>query len=511
MNVELTSELQEALDELLLHHSEFSHYKTMITKAFKFAVKAHEGVKRKSGEDYVMHPIRVAKILDEMKSDYKNICAALLHDTIEDVEGVTYDLIATEFGTDVANRVDDVTKFSLNGATKEDELIRTINKAVRSILKDPSSICIKLADRLDNMRTIYGHKDPQKRIMIAEQTLKFYVPLAGMLSMYAIKEDLEEKAFEVIQKDKGLLEYETLKKERKEKYEDNDKVMGFIGKITQTDIIPKILKDYDPKFKLVSSNASKHVEFKFKSFSQINEKMKNLKLESMNEIHDLIKIRINTNSVEDCYRAMRAIESYKQEGTNTLFFGKPFYYKDYISKPAFNGYQSIHVRYKVKSLNIIVQFEYRTFQMRNKAINGIASCWNYDHNDATTKMKEFLYKLPFYEDLLELCNKYDNDTMSKKKDQKLIEEELYQGLEKKISAKRIKIELDKQYYQVYNGCTLIELLSRKHPEYINDGSVFERNGLYIKPTDTLNDEDVISRYIQEKDNSFQRTMTRRDI
>ena len=98
MSVELTPDQQEALDKLLAHHSDLNHYKQMITRAFKFAVKAHEGVKRKTGEDYVMHPIRVACIMDDQKADYETICAALLHDTIEDVKWVTYDIVVNEFG-----------------------------------------------------------------------------------------------------------------------------------------------------------------------------------------------------------------------------------------------------------------------------------------------------------------------------------------------------------------------------------------------------------------------------
>lgn len=510
-SVELSSELQEALDELLVHHSEFNRYKDMITRAFKFAVKAHKGVKRKSGEDYVMHPIRVAKIMDDMKADYETICASLLHDTIEDVEEVTYDLISNEFGPTIADMVDDVTKFSLKGATKEDEVIKTINKNVSSILKDPRSICIKLADRLDNMRTISGHSDSEKRIKIAQQTLDVYVPLAGMLSMYAIKEELEERSFEVIQKDNGLKDYENLKKLRKEKYEDNDMVMAFIGKVTQTDLIPRILKEYDPNIKLISSSASKHVDFKFKSYYQINEKMKKIDENNMDEIHDLIKIRINTNNVDDCYKAIKAIEHYKKDGDNEEFFGKPFYYKDYIKKPAFNGYQSIHARYYIKSIGLTVQIEYRTFLMRNKAINGIASCWNYDHTYPTSDMKEFLYKLPFYEDLLELCNTYKNESRLKKKEQTIIERELYSGFEKKIFAKRIKVKLDNEEYQVYNGCTFDELLHKKHPEYKNDYSVFERKGCFIKPSDIIEDEDIISRYVQETEESYQRSLKRRDV
>lgn len=519
MSVELTKDMQDELNKLLMHHSDLNRYKDMITRAFKFAVKAHEGVKRKSGEPFVMHPIRVASIINGMKADYETICAALLHDTIEDNKKVTYEFVAEEFGTHIANMVDDVTKFSLNGATKEDEVIKTINKNVLSILKDPRSICIKLADRLDNMRSINGHKDPEKRLKIAKQTLNVYIPLARMLSMYEIKEELEKLSFEVLQKDGGLTDLEKIKNERKEKYEENDKVMAFIGKITQTDMIPKILKSYDPSIDLLLSNSSKHVNFKFKSYYQINEKMKYLKKDDkrnnddksvidIEDIHDLIKIKINLNELDDCYKAIKAIESYIKDGEDEEFFGKPFYYKDYIKKPAFNGYQAIHARYKVKSINKIIQIEYRTFTMKNRAEKGIASCWNYDHTDPTREMLEFLYKQPFYEDLFELSNIYINDTREKKKDQNLIERELFQGFIRRIFSKRIKILLGSEEYQLYSGCTLTELLRKKHPEFENDYSIFMRYGNYIKPSDELHDEDIITRYVQEKDESQQRTMKR---
>ena len=511
MSVELTEDLQKELNKLLMHHSDLKRYKDMITKAFKFAVKAHEKVKRKSGEIFVMHPIRVAHIINEMKADYETICAALLHDTIEDNHEVTYEMVAEEFGTHIADMVDDVTKFSLKGATKEDEVIKTINKNVLSLLKNPRSICIKLADRLDNMRTIGGHEDPQKRIDIAEQTLGVYVPLARMLSMYKIAEELEKLSFEVLQKDKGLTDLEKLKKERKEKYEENDKVMAFIGKITQTDMISKILRSFDSSIELVSSNPLKHVNFKFKSYYQINEKMKNLNKEDMDDIHDLIKIRINLNNVEDCYKAVKAIESYCAQGEIEEFFGKPIYYKDYIKKPAFNGYQSIHARYNVKSINKIIQIEYRTFAMKNRSEEGIASCWNYDYSDPTKAMLDFLYKQPFYEDLSELANIYANESREKKKDQKIIERELFQGFIRRIFSKRIKVLFDNEEFQTYKGCTLIELLRKKHPEYIDDYSIFERNGIAVTRFDEIQDEDIINRYVQEVSEGMQRTMVKRDL
>ena len=528
MSIELTPELQVALDKLLIHHSELNHYKQMITRAFKFAVCAHEGVKRKTGEDYIMHPIGVANIMDEQKADYETICAALLHDTVEDVEWVTSEVIENEFGPSVSRLVDGVTKASIKGATKEEEVIQTIINIFFAFIKDPRSILIKLGDRLHNMSSIKGHSDPQKRISIAEQTLGIFVPLARMMSVYSIKEKLEEMSFKVLQEDNGLKCLEHLKEERKRFFEDNDKIMAFIGKVTQTDLIPKLLKEFDPKFKLVSSNTRKHVDFKFKTYSQIYEKMRNLHLDNMKQIHDLINISINTNTVEECYTALKAIQSYKREGEDTEFFGKPFYYKDYISKEAFNGYQAIHARYYISSIDQVVQFEFRTFAMRNKAINGIASCWNYDHTDPVYDMKQYLYKLPFYEDLSDLCRKYENDTKNNKSKnqaiQSKINREFYEALFRIIN-KRISVTIDNTIldeigdqtedeintprinaHQIQSGLTLGELLRKKNPEFLSDGSVFQINKATVPLHYKLRDGDIIKRVNFTRKNGTQRIM-----
>lgn len=532
MSVELDRELQKELDELLVHHSEFNHYKNMIIRAFKFAVKAHEGVKRKTGEDYVMHPIRVAKIMDDIKADYETICAALLHDTIEDVKWVTFDIIQNEFGPSVAKLVNGVTKASIKGATKEDEVIKTIIDIFFAFIDDPRSILIKLGDRLDNMRSIKGHDNPEKRIAIAEQTQNIYIPLARMMSVYEIKENLERLVFEVIQKDKGLKDLELLKKEKKMLFEDNDKVMAFIGKVTQTDLIPRILKQYDPKFKLATCDTVKtHVNYKFKTYSQIYEKMQNLKLDNITQIHDLIKISINTYSNEDCYRAMEAISQYKDNNGEALF-GKPFYQKDYISREAFNGYQAIHARYYVKSIDRVVQIEYRTFKMRNKANHGIASCWNYDYSDPVYDMKQYLYKLPFYGELIELCCKYENDTKNNKNKNQAVQSEINRAFYNElflIINKRIGITLDNsvldeleepteveknapriEEHQVRNGLTLGEFLRKKHPEYLSDDSTFSINGAAVPLHYKLKDRDVIKRHSYNKKKDFQRTMRKKE-
>ena len=519
-DVELTDEQQTQLQYLLKHHSDTEHAKKTITNAFKFAVKAHEGVKRKSGDDYVSHPIAVATQLCNMHADFETICAGLLHDTVEDVDVVTTEMLSHEFTPTIADLVDGVTKVSPKGATKEEAKISTVNKLILSIEKDPRIIIIKLVDRMHNMSTIYGHPKPSKRVELAQQTLDIFVPLARMFSMYAIKDYLEERCYEIIQNN-GLSpqelaeakakedyvpsEFDKLETERKEKYECNDEVMQFIAKSAKTSKNPflfEMLKT-DPKIKLSMSDPKVHVDFKFKIFSQISSKMKALGLESMEQIDDLMKFIVNLNSVDDCYRAVNAIESYQKEGESEPYFGKAFYFKDYIKKPAFNGYQSIHARYYAKEIKKNIQIEFRTFEMKSKAVDGIASCWDYDRKNPVNKMLEFLKGLPFYDDLIELCGEYNGSKYSSKNRQQ-IELRLFNGLKNKIFAKRIRIRLGDEEYQEHKDCTLAELLRKHHFEYRTDGSMFQINGAYVMQHQILKDGDVIFRIPPVKDKVRQR-------
>lgn len=524
-NFVLSAEQQRELDILLKHHSDTNNIKTMITNAYKFAVIAHEGIFRDSGEPYIVHPVGVAKTLDNiMKADYESICAGLLHDTIEDVEWVSKELLGKIFTTTIAQIVDGVTKVSakLEGITKEEARERTINKFLRDAIKEPRSICVKLADRVDNIKTIHGISDPERRVRIAKETLLYYVPLARLLSMYEVKDYLEEKCFEIIQTDGKLHDLEKIKSEKKRLYDDNPEIMNFISQATQVDSVTKknffveILKT-DPKIKLVTSNTLAHVDFRFKTYAQIKEKLDRLKSTfadkdiSLEDVHDLFKFKINVSSVEDCYRAKKAFESFIADRDTGLFFGQPFYVKDYIQNPAFNGYQSIHARYYIRSINLKIQIEFRTFEMKKKAMDGIASCWNYDYKDAKNDMIKYLEEKPFYEDLMDLYTVYNENIAKKSKDISLIEKEFHQGLYDRVYKKRIKVRLDDEEYQERSECTLLDFLTKKHPDYISDGSIFITNGGIISLEDILYDEIIIKRLVSKREESFERTMKRRDI
>ncbi len=521
----LSPEQQEELETLLKHHSGTNNSKKMITDAYKFAIIAHEGVFRDSGDPYIVHPVGVAKILDNiMHADYETICAGLLHDTIEDVKWVNKKLLEDLFTPTIAQIVDGVTKVSaeLEGISKEEAREWTINKFLRDAMKEPRSICVKLADRVDNIKSIHGIKDPKRRVRIAKETLTYYVPLAGLLSMYEVKDYLEERCFEIIQVDGNLHDLEEIKKEKKRLYDDNPEIMNFVNKASQVDLETKtnffvdVLKT-DPKIKLVTSNISANVDYKFKTYPQIKEKLDHLKNTfgngqiSLEDVHDLFKFKVNLSSIEDCYRAKKAFESFIAEGDSDLFFGEPFYVKDYIQKPAFNGYQAIHARYLVKSINLKIQIEFRTFEMKKRAMDGIASCWNYDYIDAKNDMLEYLKKKPFYEDLKDLCNIYYENISKKNANRSQIEKEFHQGLYDWVYKKRIKVRLNDEEYQVRSECTLAEFLFKVHPEFIEDGSIFVTNGGIILIDEKLYDEIIIKRIAPQKEESFERTLKRRDI
>lgn len=518
----LNSDQQSELEILLKHHSDTNNAKSMISNAYKFALIAHKGIFRDSGEPYIVHPVGVANILDNiMKADYESICAGLLHDTIEDVEWVTKELLEKIFTPTIAQIVDGVTKVSAKneGITKEEARKRTINKFMRNAMKEPRSICVKLADRVDNIKSIHGISDPERRIRIAKETLKYYIPLAGLLSMYEVKDYLEEKCFDIIQTDGKLHDLEELKAEKKRLYDDNQEVMDFINRATQidnktkTNFFVEVLKT-DPKIKLVTSNTLANVDFKFKTYPQIKEKLDKLRNTfgdkgiTLKDVHDLFRFKVNVSSIEDCYRAKKAFESYIPEGENTLFFGQPFYVKDYIQSPAFNGYQSIHARYYIKSIGLKIQIEFRTFEMMKRAMDGIASCWLYDYKDPKNDMINYLKEKPFYEDLQDLINTYNMSITKKNVDRSLVENQFHQGLYDRIYKKRIKIRLDDEEYQEHSECTLLEFLTKRHPEYIEDGSIFIANGGIISFDEKLCDEIIIKRIVSEKEESFERTLKR---
>lgn len=341
----------------------------LVKKAFDFARKSHEGQKRESGEDYIIHPLETARILIELNADSATIAAALLHDCAEDAH-VPVDLIKKDFGEEVGSLVEGVTKITgVRFETKDEYTAENLRKVLLATAKDIRVMLIKLADRLHNMRTIrYFREDKQKRI--AKETLDIYAPIAHKLGIRSIKGELEDLALKAIDPEA----YQFLRKKIAEKREEREKKTDeFI------DIIKKSLNE---------RGISAKVEGRAKYFYSIYEKMKKEHKE-FNEIYDLIAIRIVTETVPECYAALGIVHE--------LWKPVPGKFKDYISVPKENGYQSLHTSV-VGSHGKILEIQIRTRDMHNVAEYGIAAHWRYK---GTERDKRFDRKISWIKQLLD--------------------------------------------------------------------------------------------------------------
>ena len=319
-----------------------------IMRAYKLADAAHEGQMRSSGEKYITHPLNVASILLDYCMDTDTICAALLHDVVEDTETSLED-IQKRFGADVALLVDGVTKIGqvpLN--TKEEQQAENIRKILMAMSKDIRVIIIKLADRLHNMRTLYA-RPPHKQRKTSLETMNFYAPIAHRLGMSDVKEEMESIAIHYLDP-YGCKEIERLLDVHKEERD------TFIDHITErirsriTDIKPEPI-----------------IEGRVKSIYSIYKKMY-LKNKRFDEIYDIYAVRIIVQSVIECYNVLGVIHD--------LFSPMPYRFKDYIATPKPNRYQSLHTTVIGKE-GIPFEVQIRTVEMHNTAQYGIAAHWKY--------------------------------------------------------------------------------------------------------------------------------------
>lgn len=325
-----------------------------IKLAFYFAEESHEGQYRRSGEAYIMHPIEVAKILVELKSDTDTIIAAILHDVVEDTF-ITLADIKYNFGDNVAHLVDGVTKLKSlpNGTKNQSENIR---KMILAMTENIQVILIKLADRLHNMRTLTFMK-PEKQMTIAKETLEVYAPLAHRLGIAKIKWELEDLCLYYLYQDKY---FEIRNLIDKKKDERKDYIDSFIQTIT------KILKDVGIKGQ---------VKGRFKHFYSIYKKMYELGKE-FDDIYDLMGVRIIVSTTSECYHVLGEIHS--------RYTPVPGRFKDYIAVPKSNNYQSIHTTI-VGPLAKFIEIQIRTEEMERVAEEGVAAHWAYKEKRKTNK------------------------------------------------------------------------------------------------------------------------------
>ena len=348
-----------------------------ILRAYEYAAALHEGQFRLSGEKYIMHPIAVAEIVAELELDTDSVCAALLHDTVEDCSDKTdIPTIKKKFGPDVAELVDGLTKLSaFQFEDKEEAHLENLRKMFLAMSKDVRVTFIKLCDRLHNMRTLNA-KPEEKRRIIALETMYVYAPLAHRLGMQKIKQELEKLSLQYL----DHIGYEEVEQHIKEKYGQNK---DFLERTK--DQIRKKLEENGMKFTL---------EGRVKSVYSIYNKMyRNNK--SFDEIYDFYAIRVIVETEVDCYTALGFVHE--------MYKSMPGRFKDYISTPKPNNYRSLHTTV-IGSDGIPFEVQIRTYEMHQVAEYGLAANWKY--KTGATANSEIDQRLKWISEMIES----ENDT-----------------------------------------------------------------------------------------------------
>ena len=347
MTPEGCKNLDELIGVLVKYHPEANV--ELVEKAYHFAEEAHAGQKRKSGEPYFIHPRTVAGILADLMLDAPTIAAGLLHDTVEDCENVTLEVIEKEFGQEVALLVDGVTKLKrLDFTSRVEQQAESIRKMILAMSKDIRVVLIKLADRLHNMRTLKS-QPPESQKRIAQETLDIYAPIAHRLGVYKIKQELEDLCLRYLDPEgyQNLIVKVGMKRAERE---------ANIRAVIST------LSD-----KIKEMNIHYEIDGRPKHFYSIYRKMV-LQHKPFEQIFDLIAIRVLVDTVQDCYAVLGIV--------HTLWKQVPNRFKDYISTPKPNMYQSLHTT-GVGENGMPFEVQIRTYEMHRIAEYGIAAHWRY--------------------------------------------------------------------------------------------------------------------------------------
>ena len=344
----------ELIEKIKTYHpsDDFS----MIEKAYQLANGAHKDQKRKSGEPYIIHPLKVAYILAELELDMESIVAGILHDVIEDTE-YSYEDISNMFSEEIAALVDGVTKLGkLSYTTKEEVQAENYRKMFLAMAKDIRVILIKLADRLHNMRTL-NYMKPEKQKEKAQETLDIYAPLAHRLGISKIRSEMEDLCFKYLDPD-AFFDLAT-KIERKKEERDE-----FVQ-----DIVKELQKKMD------EAGIKGKVYGRTKHFFSIYKKMVNQN-KTMDQIYDLFAIRALVDNVKDCYAVLGIV--------HTMYTPMPGRFKDYIAMPKPNMYQSLH-NSLIGPHGQVFEVQIRTWEMHRTSEYGIAAHWKYKEGKANEK------------------------------------------------------------------------------------------------------------------------------
>ncbi len=344
----------------------------IVDKAYHYALKAHQGQQRNSGEPYITHPLAVAVILSGLELDTPSIVSALLHDVVEDTK-VTLEDVEKNFGAEIAQMVDGVTKLSrIEFHSKEEHQLENLRKMFVAMAKDIRVILIKLADRLHNMRTLRFHPEGKQK-EIAKETMEIFAPLAHRLGIFTMKWELEDLAFRHLEPGKyyDLVEKISMKRQEREVY---------IEKVI--DLLRERLQEIG-----ITADITGRPKHLYSIYKKMEDKGKNL-----NEIYDLIAVRVIVDSVKDCYGTLGII--------HTVWKPLPGRFKDYIAMPKPNMYQSLHTTvmgFEGEPFEIQI----RTVSMHRTAEYGIAAHWKYKEG-GKKEGKDIEKRLTWLRQILEL-------------------------------------------------------------------------------------------------------------
>ena len=338
--------IEDVISKIKTHRKKINT--KLIMKAYDYAYSKHKDQVRQSGEAYIIHPVHVAYILADIGLDDSTICAALLHDVVEDTDATDND-IKKEFGEEISEMVDGVTKLGkINYTSKEEQQVENYRKMFLAMGKDIRVILIKLADRLHNMRTL-KYLNREKQIRIATETMSLYAPLANRLGIYSLKWELEDLSFKYLYPEDYRELVEGIDKKREER-------LKFIDQIME-EIRVKLKKQ---KIDAEITGRAKHLYSIYRKMQRDNK--------TLDQIYDLFALRIIVNSVKDCYAALGVVHE--------LYNPMPGRFKDYISVPKPNMYQSLHTTL-IGPKGTPFEVQIRTWDMHRVAEFGIAAHWAY--------------------------------------------------------------------------------------------------------------------------------------
>ena len=322
---------------------------SLLLSAYNLANKAHQGQKRKSGEDYIQHSLHTAYVLTQIKADINTVTAGLLHDVPEDTK-YTLKEIKQRFGEDIYNLVNGVTKLGTIKYRGEEKYRENLRKMFVAMAKDVRVIFIKFCDRLHNLRTLEA-LPPNKQNRIAKETLDIYAPIAGLLGMWRLKWQMEDICFKFLHNE----EYRKLEhKYEIERKAGRNQYFQKIKNIFEKNLDANGIKNYE-------------IQVRFKHLYSIYQKMKK-KERRFDEIYDVFALRVIVPTIDDCYKSLGII--------HTIWKPKSNRFKDYIAVAKPNGYRSLHTTvFGPEGKN--VEFQIRTQEMHDKSIYGLSAHWHY--------------------------------------------------------------------------------------------------------------------------------------